>query len=259
MPYTPPCISVANTVVLPNNKPILHPKACDVNEAMWGLACVFNLVPTDETQNRDLICFFQMLIDSWSSELYAYGLHRYMTPQYAPVTNAIKDTQDVRMKFDQRQQSLTLQLFNTTDPLMQKRVGPTYSFSTDDVIHQAKIDKMEICAQTLIDLLSVAPANHWHKPQRRNGDKWSFYVTYTLNELAHILIERDPEIEGMRPASMKTALKRLFEDDHELSDRYLQPDNAKPSWAVLECDIPTIERQTIIKQVKERYKTRNTK
>ena len=251
-----PCISVANTVVFPTTKFNLRPTSNAYAEAMWRLACVFNVVPTSETQNRDLICFFQMLVDSWSPERDAYELHRYMDPQYKSITNDIKDVQAVRIKCDRDHQSLILQLFNTTDPLMQEWNGPIYSFNTIDVFPSVKIDKMKECGQTIVDLLAIAPANQWHRPQNRTSDE-GYCKTYTLTELARILIERDPEIKNMNPTTMKTAIVRTLEDDPELSDRYLKPDEAKRIWYVPECDIPTIEQQTIIKQAKERYKKRN--
>lgn len=252
-----PCISVANTVVFPTDKPDLHPTSDVCDEAMWQLACVFNVVPTNEEQNRDLICFFQMLVDSWSPERDAYELHRYMDSQCKPITNDIKDTQAIRIKCDREHQSLILQLFNTTDPLMQKWNGPLYSFNTINVaIPPVKVDKMQECGQILVDLLTAVPANQWRRPQNRT-DSEGYCKTYTLTELARILIERDPEIKDMNPTTMKTAIVRTFEDDPELSDRYLQPDETKRTWYVPECDIPTIEQQTIIKQAKERYKKRN--
>lgn len=250
-----PCTSVANTVVFPTDKFNLRPASDAYAKALWQLTCVFNVVPKSEEQNQDLICFFQMLVDSWSLERNAYELHRYMDPQYKPMTNNIKDVQAVRIKCDRDHQSLILQLFNATDPLMQEWNGPVYSFNTIDVL-SAKVDRMQECGQTLVDLLALVPANQWRRPQNRT-DREGYCNTYTPTELAHILIERDPEIEDMKPATMKAAIVRALKDDPELSDRYLQPNEAKHTWYVPECDIPTIEQQTIIKQAKERYKKRN--
>lgn len=108
---------------------------------------------------------------------------------------------------------------------------------------------------TMSRIAKYAPSNEWHKPKNCRGE-WGKSIT-KLTKLAEIIIERDPRVEGMKPATMKRALQKLFATDTELSDRYFQPNAKSDPYHVYEFDIQTIEDQPIIEDAKQRFIKKN--
>lgn len=149
--------------------------------------------------------------------------------------------------------SANLELYNTIDPLMQKRTGPIYAFHLDLSDHRKDYAHglFETVPVTMDRIAECAPSNEWHKPQNRRGE-WLASIT-KLTELAELIIERDPRVDGMKPATMKRALQKLFATDTELSGRYFQPDAKSDPYHVYEFDIQTIENQPIIEDAKQRF------
>lgn len=262
MPYAIYPHTAANTVVYPpefdteHGTSIFHRPGFEFLNLCLS-AAPHHTSPDDKERkariNRDLIGISQLLVDSYDQKTGRYEIHRYIPDHYVPAATDESSVMAICMVPSTKDYSADLELYNTIDPLMQKRVGPIYAFHLDlsdhrkDYVHSI----FETVPVTMGRIAECAPSNEWHRPQNRRGE-YRMSIT-KLTKLAEIIIERDPRVEGMKPATMKRALQKLFATDTELSGRYFQPDAKSDPYHVYRFDIQTIEDQPIIEDAKQRF------